>query len=729
MRGRCGLSIASGLSLLVAGMTTALPSTAAAAQIPFQRMVAPTSAADGIVGGWSALGGGASPGVRALALRGGSLIAGGDFSSTSDTSGGAPVAGTNRIAEWSQGAWRALQSGSSNFEVFSLAMQDDTLIAGGWFTGMSGVAAAGIAAWSGTSWTALASIWTDAPGCGGGFQRIVSLATTDDTVYAGGCFGSIDGVTSRSLIAYADGAWRSVPGLTTASVGGGPTVAALAMQGDRLVVGGDFVVPTQSGASNIGTWRDGTWYDLGYGVNGPVLAIAVDGTDVYAGGSFVQAIQPGSRPTVNRVAKWNGSSWSAMGGGLNGLVRALNVDSQRGLLYAGGDFTSSGAGTVNRVTVWDAGISQWVPLRWGSGQSDVGIAGTVQALAVDDSVLYVGGSFQQAGGVSGTQAIAQWTWQTPEGSDEVTGTPGTTVTVEGEGLVGIVGSGAVRFGSTSATSYTRVDATTIQATVPAGIAPGSYPIYVDAVGGTGQVGTMTVPWQSIRGNLTEINMPRGLTFDDSGNLYVANFNNGSVTVYAPGSAGNVAPLTRLTRPTGVDRPAGVAIGADQSIYVVYNSCQVAKFAPLPSSPATSYSATGVVKAVQQSSYDFTCRDVGVDPVDGNLIVTKGGGSNSVTTVPPTVNGDPANSASWTLATPVRTIIGVVDPWGISFSPGGDIVVGAGPNGDNADPHSVYVLPRTGSGVLNSGVTPLQTLMLLLMSRVHEAASWSWSQWR
>jgi DNA-binding transcriptional LysR family regulator len=40
------------------------------------------------------------------------------------------------------------------------------------------------------------------------------------------------------FLAYADGAWRSVPGLATAFVGGGPTVAALAMQGDRLVVGG-----------------------------------------------------------------------------------------------------------------------------------------------------------------------------------------------------------------------------------------------------------------------------------------------------------------------------------------------------------------------------------------------------------------------------------------------------------------------------------------------------------
>jgi hypothetical protein len=97
MRGCCSLSIASGLSLLVAGIATALPSTSAAVQIPFQRMVAPTTEADGVVGGWSALGGGASPAVHALASRGGSLFAGGEFSSTSNSSGGTAVAGPNKI--------------------------------------------------------------------------------------------------------------------------------------------------------------------------------------------------------------------------------------------------------------------------------------------------------------------------------------------------------------------------------------------------------------------------------------------------------------------------------------------------------------------------------------------------------------------------------------------------------------------------------------------------------
>jgi len=79
-------------------------------------------------------------------------------------------------------------------------------------------------------------------------------------------------------------------------------------------------------------------------MNNDVYALAVSGSDLYAGGRFTTA---GGTP-ANYIAKWDGSSWSALGsgmgrqgmGGPSPRVNALAVSG--GDLYAGGDFTTAG---------------------------------------------------------------------------------------------------------------------------------------------------------------------------------------------------------------------------------------------------------------------------------------------------------------------------------------------------------------------------------------------------
>ena len=44
--------------------------------------------------------------------------------------------------------------------------------------------------------------------------------------------------------------------------------------------------------------------------------------------------------SANYVAKWNGSAWSALGSGMNPYVNALAVSGSD--LYAGGAFTQGG---------------------------------------------------------------------------------------------------------------------------------------------------------------------------------------------------------------------------------------------------------------------------------------------------------------------------------------------------------------------------------------------------
>jgi hypothetical protein len=66
------------------------------------------------------------------------------------------------------------------------------------------------------------------------------------------------------------------------------------------------------------------------------MALAVSGSDLYAGGYFTSA----GGSAANYIAKWSGSSWTALGSGMNNYVNALAVSGSD--LYAGGSFTTAG---------------------------------------------------------------------------------------------------------------------------------------------------------------------------------------------------------------------------------------------------------------------------------------------------------------------------------------------------------------------------------------------------
>ena len=63
-------------------------------------------------------------------------------------------------------------------------------------------------------------------------------------------------------------------------------------------------------------------------MNSDVFALAVSGTNLYAGGDFTRA----GGLTANYIAKWNGSAWSALGSGMDGDVYALAMSGST--LYA-----------------------------------------------------------------------------------------------------------------------------------------------------------------------------------------------------------------------------------------------------------------------------------------------------------------------------------------------------------------------------------------------------------
>src|SRR6266567_3514669 len=141
---------------------------------------------------------------------------------------------------------------------------------------------------------------------------------------------------------FSDANWISMGGFLGAD---GAVNAAVVDGSGNLYIGGYFTVVRDVFANNIAKWNGSAWSALGSGVNGSVSALAVSGTDLYAGGFF-------------GVAKWDGNGWSAFNSGLNRRVSALAVSGTN--LYVGGLFTTAGGAPANYVAKWDG--SGWSAL-------------------------------------------------------------------------------------------------------------------------------------------------------------------------------------------------------------------------------------------------------------------------------------------------------------------------------------------------------------------------------
>jgi hypothetical protein len=337
---------------------------------------------------WSALGagiGGVPPGylptVSALTVSDSDLYVGGFFT----TVGGIAA---NYIARWNGSNWSPLGSGMSGGPlgsfpvVFGLAVSGGDAYAGGRFTNAGGTTANYIAKWDGSTWSALGL---------GMNSNVSALATSGSELYVGGDFSTAGGIAASYIAKWNGSAW------STLGSGMNNHVRALVVSGSELYGGGDFTTAGGSAANYIAKWDGSTWSALGLGMNNYVRALALSGSELYAGGAFTRATNSdGVAVRVNGIAKWNGSGWSALGLGINGITDALAVSGSD--LYAGGSFTTAGGIAANFIAKWDG--NSWSAL--GSGMSF-----TAQALAVSGSDIYAGGEFTMAGGKVSAY-VAKW---------------------------------------------------------------------------------------------------------------------------------------------------------------------------------------------------------------------------------------------------------------------------------------------------------------------------------
>ncbi|HEV8111790.1 MAG TPA: hypothetical protein VGR31_03365 [Planctomycetota bacterium] len=285
-----------------------------------------------------------------------------------------------------------------------------TLIAGGHFTTIGGMAAPGIAMRFSNGWLPLGQVLAQGP-----VEAVYALASFDSgagpELYAGGDF--VPPPPLPSHVARWDGtSWNAV-GETLSDPSGASTVYALAPGhlggAPGLFVGGSFTMAGNFGMNHVARWDGGSWNALGFGVDGTVVALQMfddgSGPALYVGGVFMNA---GGLP-ARGIAKWDGVDWSPVGGSVDGDVKSFAVfdDGNGAALYAGGSFVHAGGVQVNHVARWDG--THWTALA--GGVTHPNMTPTVETLKVADDgtgpALFAGGLFESAGGTAAAH-IARW---------------------------------------------------------------------------------------------------------------------------------------------------------------------------------------------------------------------------------------------------------------------------------------------------------------------------------
>lgn len=150
-----------------------------------------------------------------------------------------------------------------------------------------------------------------------------------------------------------------------------------------------------------------------------VLAVTSLSGVPHVGGNFRRA----SGREARFVAKIEGSAASPVGLGMQGAVTTLSKSEVRGLVIAGGAFSSvplpecsvTGSG---EATVATGGFAAWDGVQWGPVGG--GIQGVVTSTYVDGSTLYIAGKFNDAerrGNLAAYMLEGQWASFCDQGFD------------------------------------------------------------------------------------------------------------------------------------------------------------------------------------------------------------------------------------------------------------------------------------------------------------------------
>ena len=350
-----------------------------------------------VYGNWTQPGSGFTTGSDDTMSQVYQLIGRSMFPDLDDTPGPIYAAGTfvasgattiNRVGQWdaNTSSWvpltgdangidnnasRSVLSGATVPGVYGMVLGgDDSLYAGGNFSGSGSTTLNNVGKWKGSSWVAMGhGLKRGASGyniqdmvIGNDFIGMDDTNYADDTIYAlGGMTGScVDAacnstaISAKGIMQYSqrDDTWLKV-GTGAISQSGNPLadnqVFAGAYIDDTLYVGGDFSSISGVSARLVAQYdtRMGTWSPVGQGLAAAAnsvygMAVHPITKDLYVGGTFSNPFG-GTAGSTPGIVKWDYSSqeWFAVGSGLtNG-----NID----------DIAFSADGKTMWIGTWSAG--------------------------------------------------------------------------------------------------------------------------------------------------------------------------------------------------------------------------------------------------------------------------------------------------------------------------------------------------------------------------------------
>jgi hypothetical protein len=322
--------------------------------------------------------------VNTLTVSGGGVYVGGQFSNI----GGSPRSFLAALDPATGAAqfWNP----SANGGVSTLLVSGSIVYVGGDFTSVGGQAHNRIAALNNTN--GAASPWD--PNAN---STVRAIAVSGSTVYAGGDFSTVGGA-SRSQLAALDATTGTARAWDPHPAG---TVYVLQAAPHAVFVGGMFssvnLTLRRSLAALDLTSGNPTQWDPNPSSFANLYSLAIDDGIVYVGGVNMSTIGGTTRTNVAAVDTSAGlaTTWNPTA---NLAVRGITV--LNGVVYIGGDFTSVNSTGRIRIAAIDAttgALTAWNP----------GAGNAVNALVGSKGVIYAGGVFSTIAGAprSGIAAL------------------------------------------------------------------------------------------------------------------------------------------------------------------------------------------------------------------------------------------------------------------------------------------------------------------------------------